>query len=178
MIQYLGMMGARFIVEDSNGKIRLVSSAAAGGQLAIDQATAVRIPSTVRDEQTLKYLRNYVRSIPGGTYGLKWVAVGEINPVDNRAPHIVVGFYCEGPNGEPPLQEVGISRASLKNVLSPKEADRLITEAMTYDPDVTLQEAIVEMSGLSLGAGTGQNLLPPPAAAPSLTWPSTMAQQL
>lgn len=177
MIQSLGM-GARLVVEDANGKIRLVSSAAAGGQLAVDQARATGVPSTIRDEQSVKELRDQVRNTSGGTYGLNWVAVGEISVVHNKAPYIVVGFFFEGSGGNPPLREVGISRSSLKKIICPKAADRLIAEAMTYDPNVTLSETIAEMSGLSLGMGPPSNyMLPPTSTPPYLGWQATMPQQ-
>lgn len=177
MIQYLGM-SARLVVEDANGKIRLVSSAAAGGPLAVEQAKATGVPSTIRDEKDVKELRDQVRNTSGGTYGLNWVAVGEISVIHNKTPYIVVGFFFEGPGGNPPLREVGISRSSLKKIISPKAADRLIAEAMTYNPDATLSDTISGMSGLSLGMGpVPNNLLPPTSTPPYLGWQGTMTQQ-
>jgi hypothetical protein len=55
---------------------------------------------------------------------------------------MVVGFYFEGPGGNPPQQEYGISRSALKKILSSKQADRLISRGITYDPDMALQDAI------------------------------------
>lgn len=154
MIQNLGMTGARFVIEDANGKIRLVSSAAAGGQLAIDGARSTGVPVTMQREQDISSLRNVVRSTAGGTYGINWVAIGQVDASHNKSPFMVVGFYFESPDGAPP-QEAGISRSALKRILSPKEADRLISEAITEDPDMALKDAISSLSGLDLRPGTG-----------------------
>jgi hypothetical protein len=160
MIQHLGLMGARFVVEDANGRIRLMSSAATGGQLAIDGAKSAGVPDTLRGDQEVNNLRVQIRATFGGTYGLNWVAVGEVNSMCDKSPYVVVGFFHEGPGGSPPLQEVGLSRSALKKILSPKEADRLISEALTYDPDITLQDAISDLSGLSLKSGGHSSQLP------------------
>jgi hypothetical protein len=45
MIQHLGLIGARFVVKDANGRICLMSSLATRGQLAIDGAGSVGVPS-------------------------------------------------------------------------------------------------------------------------------------
>ncbi|KAJ5346971.1 uncharacterized protein N7506_000224 [Penicillium brevicompactum] len=133
-------MGARFVVEDSMGRIRLMSSSATGGQLAIDGARTAGVPDTLRGDEALVSLRNLVRTQFGGTYGLNWVAVG--------------------PNGNPPLKEVGLSRSALKKIISPQEADRLISEVLTCDSNVALQDAILSLSGLSLKSGENSSLLP------------------
>ncbi|OGE49514.1 hypothetical protein PENARI_c021G04569 [Penicillium arizonense] len=160
MIQHLGLMGARFVVEDANGRIRLMSSAATGGQLAIDGAKSAGVPDTLRGDKEVNNLRIQIRATFGGTYGLNWVAVGEVNSMCDKSPYMVVGFFHEGPGGNPPLQEVGLSRSALKKILSPKEADRLISEALTYDPDIALQDAISDLSGLSLKSGGHSSQLP------------------
>ncbi|EKV19136.1 putative glutamine rich protein [Penicillium digitatum] len=155
MIQPLGkLMGARFVIENASGKIRLVSSAAAGGQLAIDGARSTGVPDTLRMEKDIHELQNFIRNMAGGTYGVNWVAIGEVDASHNKSPYMVVGFYFEGPGGNPPQQEYGISRSALKKILSSKAADRLISEAITYDPDMALQDAISSLSGLTLRSGT------------------------
>ena len=78
MIQWLGKLSARFVVEDAQGRVRLMSSAAAGGQPALDGALKAGIPSTLREEQQIQQLRGQVRSV--GQYGLNWLAAGELEP--------------------------------------------------------------------------------------------------
>lgn len=142
MIQWLGKIGARFVVEDAQGRIRLVSSAAAGGQPALDGATRANIPSTLREEQNIRELRDQVRA--GGQYGLNWLAVGELEPGKSRLPFIVAGFWHQGPTT--PLREEGVSRAALKKILAPREADRLIAESMIGDPGYSVKEALAILS--------------------------------
>ncbi|KAJ5766685.1 uncharacterized protein N7511_004301 [Penicillium nucicola] len=146
-------MGARFVVEDNSGRIRLMSSSATGGQLAIDGARAAGVPDTLRGEEALINLQRLVRAHFAGTYGLNWVAVGEVDPTHDKYPFMLVGFFFEGPNGNPPLMEVGLSRSALKKIISPREADRLISEALTYDSNVALEDAISGLAGLSIKSG-------------------------
>ncbi|KAJ5346211.1 hypothetical protein N7452_004215 [Penicillium brevicompactum] len=160
MVQQLGIMGARFVVEDGTGRIRLMSSSASGGQLAIDGARTAGVPETLRGDEALVSLRNLVRTQFGGTYGLNWVAVGEVDPKHDKFPFTLVGFFFEGPNGNPPFKEVGLSRSALKKIISPQEADRLISEVLTCDSNVALQDAILSLSGLSLNSGENSSLLP------------------
>ncbi|KAJ6050135.1 uncharacterized protein N7446_005620 [Penicillium canescens] len=96
-------MGARFVVEDANGRIRLVSSSATGGQLAIDGAESAGVPSILRGEEAVNNLRKKIRAGFGGTHGLNWVAVGEVDSTHDKSPFIVVGFFYEGSGGNPPL---------------------------------------------------------------------------
>ncbi|KAJ5465949.1 hypothetical protein N7530_009736 [Penicillium desertorum] len=160
MIQQLGIMGARFVVEDGRGRIRLMSSSATGGQLAIDGARSAGVPDTLRGDEALISLRNLIRTQFGGTYGLNWVAVGEVDPMHDKFPSTLVGFFFEGPNGNPPLKEVGLSRSALKKIISAQEADRLISEVMTCDSNVALKDAISGLSGLSLKSGENSSQLP------------------
>lgn len=172
MIQQLGIMGARFVVEDGRGRIRLMSSSATGGQLAIDGARSAGVPDTLRGDEALISLRNLIRTQFGGTYGLNWVAVGEVDPMHDGLPFTLVGFFYEGPNGNPPLKEVGLSRSALKKIISAQEADRLISEVLTCDSNVALKDAISGLSGLSLKSGENSSQLPefglPTTPQPSL----------
>jgi hypothetical protein len=138
MIQHLGLYSARFVVEDTEGRVGLRSSAAAGGQPALDGAKMVRTPTTMQKDEEIVQLRKTVRQ--GGQYGLNWVAVGEWDPTRKALPFIVVGFWHQGTQGS--LQEAGLSRAALKKILAPREAERLIAESMTSDPDLSLKEAL------------------------------------
>lgn len=52
----------------------LRSSAAAGGQPALEGAKIAGIPGTLQKDEEIRNLRQRVRS--GGQYGLNWVAVG------------------------------------------------------------------------------------------------------
>lgn len=136
------------MIEDANGRIRLVSSAAAGGDMALEGAKSVGVPYTRRGED-VRQLRDYIRTRTKGSLGLHWVAVGEMSPAHDKCPYIVVGFYYQEPDGVP-AATVGLSRSALKDALSSKEADRMITEAIGFDPDVCLEDALSGLSGLSL----------------------------
>lgn len=160
MIQQLGIMRAHFVVEDGTGRIRLASSSATGGQLAIDGARTAGVPETLRGDEAMASLRNLIRAQYGGTYGLNWVAVGEVDPTHDGLPFTLVGFFFEGPNGNPPLKEFGLSRTALKKIISPQEADKLISEVLTHDSNVDLQDAISGLSGLSLKSGENSSQLP------------------
>jgi hypothetical protein len=155
MIQPLGLSNARFVIEDAQG-LRLVSSSAAGGNAALYAAQSVGIQKTVRDEEKLLKLRERVQS--GGTYGLKFVALGEWDPRKGRLPFIVVGFYHQSPSM--PEAEVGLSRTALKKVLASREADRLIAESMVGDPNTPLKEALLALSPVKHGESFTQNLPP------------------
>lgn len=137
MIQWLGKISPRFVVMDSQGGMRLMSSAAAGGQPALDGAMREKKPSTTTKPSEIKILHKLV--IRGGGYGLSWVAVGELHPDRTKLPFIVVGFWHEGSNGR---TEVGISRSSLAKIVSSKEAERLISESLVGVPDFTVREAL------------------------------------
>ncbi|CAI7654522.1 unnamed protein product [Penicillium crustosum] len=145
MIQWLGKISARFVVEDAQGRVRLVSSAAAGGQPALDGATRAKIPSTLHEEKDIRELRDQVRA--GGQYGLEWLAVGELNPGKSRLPFIVAGFWHQGPTT--PLRQEGVSRSALKKILAPREADRLIAENMIGDPGYSVKEALAILSPIA-----------------------------
>ncbi|KAJ5982304.1 hypothetical protein N7451_012404 [Penicillium sp. IBT 35674x] len=138
MIQHLGLYNARFVVEDTQGRVWLKSSAAAGGQPALDGAKMAGTPSTMQKDEEIFRLRKIVRQ--GGQYGLNWVAVGEWDSTRKPLPFIVVGFWHQ--KGQGSLQEAGLSRAALKKILAPREAERLIAESMTSDPDLSLKEAL------------------------------------
>ena len=154
MIQLLGpMSGARFVVEDASGKVRLVSSASAGGKLVLEGATATGVPYTTSKEQDILNIREAMRAQFGITYGLKWVAVGEVDVNRRRSPYVIVGFYFGRLDETSPQQEFGVSRSALKRILTPTEADRLISEAITYDPNLALQDAISSMTCLALRSG-------------------------
>jgi hypothetical protein len=142
MIQLLGLSSARFVVEDAQGGIRLVSSAASGGSPALEGAMKAKIQETLRKEEDIRVLRDRVRA--GGTYGLKFVAVGEWDARKDRLPFIVVGFYHEGDNA--PLREEGLSRSALRKILAPREADRLIAENMVSNPSIPLKDALRMLS--------------------------------
>ncbi|GIK07676.1 hypothetical protein Aspvir_003342 [Aspergillus viridinutans] len=141
MVQSLGR-SARFVVEDAQGRVRLVSSAAAGGQPALDGATRANIPTTLRGEQEIMKLRDQVRA--GGQYGLNWLAVRELELGKSRLPFIVAGFWHQGTTT--PLREEGVSRSALKKILAPHEADRLIAENMIGDPGYSVKEALAILS--------------------------------
>ena len=169
MIQPMGTSYARFVVEDGQG-MRLVSSTAAGGNAALYGAQSVGIPETVRRETEIENLRDRVRG--GGTYGLKFVALGEWDPRKERLPFIVVGFYHQSPSL--PEVEVGISRSALRKVLAPREADRLIAESMVGDPNISLKEALLALSPAKQGEPFTQN---PPLGLPAsqqnpFPWPN------
>ncbi|KAG0161669.1 hypothetical protein PDIDSM_5302 [Penicillium digitatum] len=124
-------------------KIRMIQPLgklmAAGGQLAIDGARSTGVPDTLRMEKDIHELQNFI-NMAGGTYGVNWVAIGRWTLASPRI--WLSAFIFEGPGGNPPQQEYGISRSALKKILSSKAADRLISEAITYDPDMALQDAI------------------------------------
>jgi hypothetical protein len=84
-------------------------------------------------------LRDYIRNSKRYKYGLKWVVVREISPIRDKCLYIVVRFYYQGDDGtfEGP---VGLLRSLLKKVLSVKEADRMIAEAIGFDPNVCLED--------------------------------------
>jgi hypothetical protein len=118
MVQNLGLFSARFVVEDTQGRVWLRSSAAAGGQPALEGAKTARIPSTLQKDEEIRNLRQRVRS--DGQYGLNWVAVGEWDPTKKSLPFIVVGFWHQGVQGS--MQEPGLSQAALRKILAPREA--------------------------------------------------------
>jgi hypothetical protein len=88
------------------------------------------VPSTVQKDEEIVNLHNKVRA--GGQYGLDWVAVGEWEPTKKALPFIVVCLWHQGVTGL--LQEAGVSRAALRKILAPREAERLIVESMISDP--------------------------------------------
>jgi hypothetical protein len=108
----------------------------------LDGATRANIPSTLREEQHIRELRDQVRA--GGQYGLNWLAVGELEPGKSRLPFIVAGFWHQGPTT--PLRQEGVSRSALKKILAPREADRLIAENMIGDPGYSVKEALAILS--------------------------------
>jgi hypothetical protein len=156
MIQWLGKFSPRFVVMDSEGGMRLMSGAAAGGQPALNGAMTVNIPSTTTKPNEIKSLNRMVMS--GGGYGLSWVAVGELHPDRTKLPFIVVGFWHQDVNK---LSEVGISRSSLAKVVSSKEAERLISESLVGSPDCTVREALN-----MLAPGAIRDVPPPQLALP------------
>jgi hypothetical protein len=94
-------------------------------------------------------LSDHIRSSKNCKHGLKWVVVREISPTRDRYLYIVVRFYYQGNNGtfEGP---VSLLRSSLKKVLSAKEADRIIAEAISFDPNIYLEDTISGLSSLTL----------------------------
>lgn len=126
------------MVETHDGRRRLVESAAAGGQPALEGARQADVPETVRDEARILEFRRRVRS-GSGTYGLTFVAVGGWNISNKRLPFIVVGFYHTNNSG---TEEAAVSRSNLGKILAPREAERLIVEGIVGYPDLSLREAL------------------------------------
>lgn len=148
-IQLLGMVGnARFVVTDAEGNVRLVSASSAGGQPALEGAKKAGIPYTLQDPTEIQKLRDLVRC--GGVYGVEFVAIGEWDMSNKRLPFIVVLFYHENENGR---REAAISRSSLAKILATREAEKLVVESITGNPDMSLKEAL--MSQLSLNGQGG-----------------------
>ncbi|KAF3394473.1 hypothetical protein F1880_005503 [Penicillium rolfsii] len=131
-IQPFGL-GARFVVTDNEGNVRLVS----GSQPAIDLAKRAGVPNTLQDPAEIQELRNLVRC--GGAYGLEFVAIGEWDLSSKRLPFIVVGFYHENESGR---REKAISRAALAKVVGTREAEKLVVESIVGNSAMSLKEAL------------------------------------
>lgn len=125
------------MVEDADGRRRLVECSAAGGYLALQGARYNGVITTTRKEEDIRRLRDRVRG--GGTYGLTFVAVGEWDITKKRFPFIVVGFYHMNAQS---TEEAAISRSSLGKILSPREAERLIVEGITGHQDSSLRDTL------------------------------------
>ena len=138
-MQRLGPNGARFVVEDSQGGVRFLSCAAAGGQPALQGAIDHGVPTFTQAVEDLTRLRERVRG--GGHYGLFFVALTDWDPSKKTLPFIGTGFWHS--DGERGLEEVkvGLSRAALKKVLA-TEGEHLIAEHMTSQPGTTIKEAL------------------------------------
>ncbi|PYH94477.1 hypothetical protein BO71DRAFT_325373 [Aspergillus ellipticus CBS 707.79] len=136
-IQYLGTNRANFVVESTDGSVRLVSSASAGGKPAIEGAVSQGVPYISRSAVEIHDLKRNVGA--GGTYGLTWVAVGEWDTSKNRLPFIIVGFYHIF---QTQRIDVAISRSNLAKIRSPAEAERLIGEGITGCLNMTLRDAL------------------------------------
>jgi hypothetical protein len=131
-IQPFGL-GARFVVTDNEGNIRLVS----GSQPAIDLAKRAGVPNTLQDPAEIQELRDLVRC--GGAYGLEFVAIGEWDLTSKRLPFIVVGFYHENESGR---RDEAISRSALTKVLGTREAEKLVVESIVGNSAMSLKEAL------------------------------------
>ncbi|GIC88722.1 uncharacterized protein Aud_005120 [Aspergillus udagawae] len=107
-IQKLGEKRANFVVEGADGSYPLVSSAAAGGVLALEGAVAKGVPFTVQREAEIQRYKERVRN--GGEYGCFFVAIGELDVTKERLPFIVVGFHHS--DGVTEINEA-ISRSNL-----------------------------------------------------------------
>jgi hypothetical protein len=94
-------------------------------------------------------LSDHIRSSKNCEHGLKWVVVREISPIRDRYPYIVVRFYYQGNDGTF-KGPVGLLRLLLKKVLSAKEADRMIAEAIGFNPNIYLEDTISGLSSLTL----------------------------
>ncbi|KAJ6041557.1 uncharacterized protein N7446_010561 [Penicillium canescens] len=142
-IQPLGL-NARFVVTDSEGKIRLVP----GSQPTIDLANSAGVRHTLQDPVEIQKLRARVRC--GGEYGLEFVAIGEWDITSNRLPFIVVGFYHQNESGR---CEEGISRSALAKILGTREGEKLVVESIVGNTDMSLKEALKSQ----ISPGTQEN---------------------
>ncbi|KAL5365100.1 hypothetical protein BJX96DRAFT_181389 [Aspergillus floccosus] len=156
-IQKLGEKRANFVVEGADGSYRLVSSAAAGGVLALEGAVAKGVPFTIQREAEIQGFKERVRR--GGEYGCFFVAIGELDLTKERLPYIVVGFHHS--DGVTEINEA-ISRSNLGKILSPKAADRMIVEGIVGHPNMTLREVL--MYQISLAAPLTNYHMEPPTA--------------
>lgn len=143
-IQRLGLNGARFVVQNSQGMLRLISCADAGGQRALHGALNAGVPTFLQDDGDIRQLRERVQG--GGYYGLFFVAMTPWNPSEKNLPYTGVGFWHIDERRNLEKIEVALSRSALKKVLASTEAEKLIAESMPTQSSVgTLKEALYEI---------------------------------
>ncbi|KAF7594866.1 hypothetical protein BBP40_007900 [Aspergillus hancockii] len=145
-IHYIQPLGIRanFVVQTSDGKYRLVSSASAGGKPAIEGAKQAGVPETIQDPSKVQEMRAMIQI--GGHYGLFFVAPAAWDTASPRLPWFVVGFHYSGNNKS---FQVAISRSNLGKILSPRQADQLIVEVIAGHTDLPLREALESQVALA-----------------------------